>query len=427
MTREYSPSDSAALAILADLQSDVPTYIQDVESAGEHADDLRMLFRVRQNSKTAFERTLSALKTRKDSPLAALLLEREAGADTKFHFLEFNDLRKLPKPEWLIYDILPTKGVTFMYGKPKCGKTFVAISMACSVALELADDHDVIGALDREIYKDALNWCGRATRHGHVVYIAAEDIDEVARRALAWADYHQVKDLPNLHFFPCSLDLAKDTPRFMDALNTHYPGVKIRLIVVDTLAMCSLGIEENSKREFDAVFRSLEALWRAYSCCVLTVHHAGKNGTMRGTSSMDGIAYGMIEVSEADENILLKSAGSRRGAGFGDIFLNRTIVETGELDETGQPATTCVVTRSDRQAEENASQLTKFQRDILECLQALGRIDVPRTELINACKIDQKRTRTFTNAVNALMRKGLISMKKEKNRTFYSTAYEQAS
>src|SRR5437588_566543 len=103
------------------------------------------------------------------------------------------------------------------------------------------------------------------------------------------------------------LSLAKDTPRFMAALDKRYPNANIALFVVDTLAMCSLGVDENSKKEFDAVIGSLEMIWRKYNCCVVAMHHAGNNGDMRGTSSMDGVAYSMIEVAEVDDNVRLHS------------------------------------------------------------------------------------------------------------------------
>lgn len=418
---EQTTYKDVALAIYDDLMSEEPAYPYAPDDTGAYARELAQLLDTRKkHGRDAAERVLETIKANKKSVFAALLKERETTHEQSFQFLEFKDLRELPRPQWLIYEVLPTKGVNFLYGKPGCGKTFVSVGMACSVAFDLANSSEVISALDREFYRDALNWCGRVTRHGHVVYIAAEDIDEVAQRALAWADYHQVNDLPNLHFFPCPLNLAKDTPRFIEAIKARYADVKIALIIVDTLAMCSIGAEENSKKEFDAVIHSLEMLWRTYTCCVVAVHHAGKNGEMRGTSSMDGVAYSVIEVSEVDENIMLRSVKMRRGKKFGEIYLNRQVVETGDQDETGQPATTCVIVKSDRQTEEAATQLTKFQDSILECIKTLGGTNVPRTELVNACDINQKRMRTFSNAVNALNRKGLISMKKEKQRTFYT-------
>ena len=319
-------------------------------------------------------------------------------------FLDFKDLRSLPKPQWLIYDVLPTKGISFAYGKPGCGKTFLATSLACSVAL------------------DNMDWIGRATKHGHVIYIAAEDIDEVAQRVLAWAQYHEVDDIPNIHFFPCSLNLAKDTDRFIESLEQQYGNIDIALFVVDTLTMCSLGVDENSKKDFDAVTSSLETLWRKYNSCVLAIYHAGKNGEMRGTSSMDGVGYSMISVSKDGETITLHSYKKRRGKEFKDIYLDCKIIETGDIDEMGEPVTICVLVSSDQQAtgSNGASRLTKLQREILQHTKNLGGIDVPRTDLMKACQIERNNESSFVNAASGLIGKGLLRMSKEKNRTFYT-------
>jgi hypothetical protein len=341
--------------------------------------------------------------------------------DSSFRCLNFNELTSLPEPEWLIYDILSSKGLHYLFGKPGCCKTFVAIGMACSVALDLTTVDNQLNLMHAPT-PDAFHWCGRQTKHegGHVIYIAAEDIDEVAQRALAWAHYHQVADIPNLHFFPCPLKLATDTPRFMEALNRQYPDIRIALFVIDTLAMCSLGIDENSKKDFDAVLNSLELLWRTYNCTVMAVHHAGKNGGMRGTSSMDGIAYGIINVSEEDDSIVLKSIKKRRGRKFEDIYLERAIVETGRYDENGHIATTCVITRSDKQAQTDAEKISTFQQTILDVIVALGGQDIARVDVIKEADIGESRMRSFNNAIKALNQKDHITLTTIKNRTFYT-------
>lgn len=316
-------------------------------------------------------------------------------------FLDFKDLRSLPKPEWLLYDILPTKGITFFFGKPKCGKTYVSIGMACAIASNL-------------------DWLGRATKHGHVVYIAAEDIDEVAQRVLGWADYHHQEDIPNLHFFPCPLRLATDTPKFMTQLKKQYGDLDIVLFVVDTLAMCSMGVDENAKKEFDAVISSLESLWRTYNCCVLAIHHAGKNGEMRGTSSIDGVAYNIVKVSEVDENVMLENVAKRRGKKFEDIYLDREIVCTGDLDEEGNPVSTCVLVKSDRSGSAESAKLTHLQEQILQHLKNFGGVNVARTELLKASTSDPKQERSFINAISGLIGKGYITMTKERQRVKYS-------
>lgn len=334
----------------------------------------------------------------------AIGVPAEEREEEEFKFLEFKDLRSLPKPEWLLYNVLPTKGVSFIYGPPKSGKTFVMVTVAGSVASE------------------NINWADLATKHGHVIYIAAEDIDEVARRFIAWADVNGINDLPNLHFFPCPLALARDTPKFIDAIDKRYPDAEIVLFVVDTLAMCSLGIDENTKKDFDAVLGSLEILWRKYSCSVVAVHHSGKNGEMRGTSSMDGIAYSKIEVSAVENRVAVKCKEKRRGRAFDDIWFDEKIVQMDTLDEIGFPEVARVLVKSDgTTSTDTIEKLTKLQRAVLQHTSNLGGSHVPRTEVMKACEVDRNHEPSFVNAVSILVQKGYLETPYiEKQRTYYT-------
>ena len=327
----------------------------------------------------------------------------EQEADKYFEFLEFGDLKTLPAPEWIIYRFLPTKGVNFIYGPAGEGKTYLLTGLNGAVATP------------------DMNWQGLATRHGHCIYIAAEDIDEVAQRFIGFANYHQLKDIPNLHIFPASLQLVKDTPKLIESLKHKYGDIDIAMITVDTLAMCSLGVEENSTKEFSAVIASLEALWRTFSCCVVAVHHTGRNGEIRGTSSMDGVAYSMIKVKKADESVLIHAEKMRRGKAFEDFTLDWVTVDVpGVFDEMGEQATTGVLIRSDRNTAADPSKITNFQREILVHIQNFGGTEVPRIEVTKACQIGRNNEKGFNNAVSGLIGKGLLKWGKEKQRVFYT-------
>lgn len=322
--------------------------------------------------------------------------------DANLEFLEFTELQMLPAPKWLVYRFLPTKGVNFLYGPAGEGKTYTAIGLNIAVASE------------------EIRWAGLATKHGHCIYIAAEDIDEVAQRFIGCANYHQIEDIPNLHIFPAPLQLTHDTPRLIESIKNRYGDINIAMITIDTLSMCALGVEENSKREFDAVTAALESLWRTFDCCVVAVHHTGRNGELRGTSSMDGVAYSMIKVTKADESVLLHSTKARRGKGFEDFYLDWENVDVpGAVDEMGEQVTTSVLISSSRSATDT-DKLTKLQREILEHLHNLGGTDIPRTELMKACVTDPAKERTFINTISALSGKGLVKISKIKQRTYYS-------
>lgn len=347
-------------------------------------------------------------------PEAQARVEGEEDPEFDAHFLEFKDLRKLSKPEWLIYGVLPAKGINFLVSAPKAGKTYLAVTIAGTVALA-PSGNDVLDALDA----DKLNWAGQVTRHGDVMYIAAEAIEDIAQRFVAWAKLHNIPDseLSHLHLFECPLRLATDTERFMSALDRRYKDATFKLIVIDTLAMCSLGIEENSKKEFDAVIASMEVLWRKYNCCVLVVHHTGRNGAIRGTSAMDGVTYSLMKVERVDERIALKSELQRRGKNFDTMYFDWQIVELDHLDETGNTATESVLVKSDWKAATKAEELTKNQQIILDIIKALGGKEIARTDVKNKCKMSNQ---TFISATKALNTKNLIDISTRSNKDYYT-------
>ena len=84
-------------------------------------------------------------------------------------------LSTLPRPSWLVEDLLPRPSVAFIYGPPKSGKSFIAIDLAASVAC-------------------GRSWCGKKTTGGTVLYVVGEGISGVVLRQEAWAEYHGETD-----------------------------------------------------------------------------------------------------------------------------------------------------------------------------------------------------------------------------------------
>ncbi len=345
--------------------------VDDAGDVGAFQDDLDELNSYAEQELTDQIGDMLAALAGRDKQFAAKLAEQTQ--EQFFEFLEFRDLKTLTPPKWLIYRFLPTKGINFYYGPPGEGKTYLAILTAIAVAAE------------------DLPFLGRVTRHGHVIFIEAEDIDEVAQRFIGCAQHYGLQDIPNLHIFPASLQLIRDTPKLIESIKHHYGDINIALIVIDTLAMCTAGVEENSKKEFYAVVVALESLWRTFDCCILPIHHTGRNGDKaRGTSSMDGVGYTMTLVKREDESIRVHSDKMKRGQGFADFLLDfETVTLPGLFDEMGEPMTTGVLVPSSRSVQTNGNLLTRLQQTFLEHLEKLGGVHVSRSELMAACKIDK--------------------------------------
>ena len=173
---------------------------------------------------------------------------------------------------FLIKGLVPSNSLMCMYGPSGSYKSFQALSWCC---------HIVAG----------LDWDGNKVEQGSVLYIAAEGGHQVAKRIKAWEEENSVEvhglarlDRPVLpseseeqqFIIDCCLTLEKES------------GMPVKLIVLDTLARCFGGNDENLARDMGAFVYGCDVIKQATGAAVLVVHHSGKNesGGARGSSAL---------------------------------------------------------------------------------------------------------------------------------------------
>lgn len=192
-------------------------------------------------------------------------------------FLTFDEVRRLPTPEWLIDGLVPSAGLSVLYGAPKTGKSFVALDWALCVAT-------------------GLPWLGREVRQCPVVYVAAEGVAGLGVRAEAWCEARRHDgDIPDMRFLGRAVNLrdAAIVTSFRSLL-ADLPRLP-RLLVIDTMARTMPGGDENSSRDVGEFIAATDALRGQHSAIV--VHHSGKTGrSERGSSVVRGSADAMIRV-----------------------------------------------------------------------------------------------------------------------------------
>lgn len=191
--------------------------------------------------------------------LSARLLSREG-------------LRDLPDPEPLITDVLDKGTTALLYGPWGCGKSFIALDWAASVAA-------------------GRSWQGRTTEPGRVLYVAGEGAFGLKGRVDAW-ERGWSKSLPDagLDVLPEPVNIWK--PGALANLSALVSWGGYELVVLDTLARCMVGADENSARDSGIVVDALTRLREATPDSrgvVVGVHHTGKDGrTLRGSSAFEG-------------------------------------------------------------------------------------------------------------------------------------------
>lgn len=192
----------------------------------------------------------------------------------KKRLLTLSELSNRPKPRYLVQNLLIEGGTSLFSGAHASFKSFLALDIALSVAT---------GA----------NALGFATRQGKAVYIAAEGVQSLYERVDAWLEYKQLP-LPEHGFYvydePIQLSDRQELAETIE-LAEH-----AAIIVIDTLARCTLGLEENSSNEMGLFIESATQLAKATKAHVLIIHHNNKNGTSRGSTALPAAVDTVVAV-----------------------------------------------------------------------------------------------------------------------------------
>lgn len=174
---------------------------------------------------------------------------------------------------FVIKGLLPEQSFVSMYGPSGSFKSFLALDWACHIA-------------------SGIDWDGHKVKQGAVLYVAGEGGFGVKKRVRAWELRHKGANLDNLArlsgpVFPANYE---EVERVMD----YYQDIKaetgqdVKLIILDTLARCYGGNDENSSKDMGAFITGCAAIQQHTGATVLVVHHSGKNAENggRGSSSL---------------------------------------------------------------------------------------------------------------------------------------------
>lgn len=233
-------------------------------------------------------------------------------------------------PDELVQGLLTVGSGSVLYGDSNSGKTFFAVDLAAAVAL-------------------GVNWMGRRTEQGAVLYLAAESPDSVRSRVQAYQGHHGVR-MPNFFIVQNSINLFKDdvdtlaiikAVKMIEALHNQ----KIRLIVGDTLARLSAGANENAGQDMGLVIQRFDRIRNECGAHFLLIHHSGKNAAAgaRGWSGVRAAVDVEIEVTDKASGRFAEITKDRDlGSKGGRIGFKLDVIEVGR-SKWGALVTTCVV------------------------------------------------------------------------------------
>ena len=198
----------------------------------------------------------------------------------------------LPPPSPLVASMLDLNTLALLYGPSGSTKTFVALDLALSVAT-------------------GTWWMGRKVEAGPVLYVVAEGLGGLAARVEAWQVRRQVWSCGKAFWLPRAVSLMDLAAA--NALAELVGELAPKLVVLDTLARCMGGGDENTARDVGIAVESAEHIRRASGACVLMVHHSGKDETAgaRGSSALRAAVATEIECRHSDGITTVKQTKQR--------------------------------------------------------------------------------------------------------------------
>jgi hypothetical protein len=172
---------------------------------------------------------------------------------------------------WMIHTLWPRVGVGIIGGAPKCGKSWLGLDLAVSVAS---------GTPCLDTFQ--------VTTPGGVLVYMAEDAAAVVKERLAGICLHRGLDLATLPVGVITapslrLDLPRDQHRLHETVRRHAP----RLLLLDPFVRLHR-VNENQAQDVSAVLGYLRELQRENNLALVVVHHARKNGGPTGGQSLRG-------------------------------------------------------------------------------------------------------------------------------------------
>ena len=238
---------------------------------------------------------------------------------------------EMSAPPQLVDGVLEEDSVVALVGPPNCGKSFLALDWACSIAT-------------------GLSWQGRTVAEGPVVYLAGEGRPGLQRRLSAWQEQFGIISPHRMQISTKGADLTdlesvKAIARSLEKI-TEKNGEEPKLIVIDTVARHFGESDENSTRDMNKFIGLLDELRRIWSCAILLVHHSGKDAARgaRGSTALRG-AVDVEYALGSTEGVMTLSCTKSKDSAIPDAITMelREVTLENVVKPDGSPVTTCVL------------------------------------------------------------------------------------
>lgn len=266
------------------------------------------------------------------------------------NWLYANELKNLTVPDYAHTDYaIYERSLNALVGPSGAGKSFVAVDIAAKIVIQAKKK---------------------------VLYIAAEGLYGYSGRWEAWKKHHR-QDSDNLIFYKKAVNLidVEQLQLFIHEIKEEIAPDGLHMIIVDTVARCMVGGDENSTKDMGLFVDHCDTLIRELGSGVLVVHHTGKDGKMRGSSSLFGACDSVLFLSRNDAQITVANSLDQGGKNKHqqeqpNKYFNLLPVEVEIQNEAYESA---VLIPSDRMVQRTGDKVSNTQQLILETIEGYER------------------------------------------------------
>jgi hypothetical protein len=248
---------------------------------------------------------------------------------TAFKLVSANELmnRKI-NHDWQIKGLFEHGNLGQIFGATGAGKSFVVLDMAYCIA-------------------SGIDYHGRETKQGNVVYICGEGFSGLSRRFHALQNKYE-KDIVNKLF------ISEQPAAFMETESTAsvYEAVAavgdVSLVIIDTYHRNMGGGDENSANDFAIVLNNMAKFLKPLGVTIIIIHHSGhmETGRARGSSSIRAAMDFEYQASMTANGLTLKNTKMKDATAPDPILFDFIQVSLGE-DEDGEPITSAYLEAKD--------------------------------------------------------------------------------
>lgn len=268
--------------------------------------------------------------------------------DVERNWIDFAGMMTMIPAPHLIKGVLYEGSNAVLFSAANVGKTFVALDLGFHVA-------------------EGLPWRGFPVARAPVLYIVGEGLGGMPKRLIAgwqaWTTQHPglIPSAIQMVFYRKSVQFSSETAQrqFRDDFGgiARDCGAAPRLVIIDTLATCNAGNDENTVEKMTLFLKGLrDAVGER--ACVLLLHHEGwEGGRMRGSTALHGNVDTELRLTPKDtpELVTMSCTKARDEERFEpiELRLRRVLVKLPQLgvplvdddeDPLGASATTsCIV------------------------------------------------------------------------------------